>query len=129
MPKAGLNSETRIFDVQLLGPTIVLTPLGNLNELEYSQIDKAAAQMLRLLSQDQSRNIVLDFHRTDYYGSTALGFFLKLWKRVKMRHGHMAFCNVSPHELEILRITRLDKFWPICSSRAEALRVISQEDG
>ena len=67
---------------------------------------------------------MLDFHKTDYYGSTALGFFLKLWTRARKRNGRMAFCNVSAHEKEILQATRLDHVWPICSSRREALEAV-----
>ncbi len=33
----------------------------------------------------------------------------------------MAFCNVSSHEQEVLRLTRLDTLWPICSTREQAL--------
>jgi hypothetical protein len=31
------------------------------------------------------KNVVLDFHKTDYYGVTALGFFVKLWKKVMQK--------------------------------------------
>jgi anti-anti-sigma factor len=70
------------------------------------------------------RNILLDFEGTDYYGSTALGLFLKLWKRVRSLDGNMAFCNVSEHEREVLRLTRLDSLWPICGTREEALETL-----
>jgi anti-anti-sigma factor len=66
----------------------------------------------------------LDFHKTGYYGSTALGFFVKLWKKVSKRKGRMVFCNVSDHEKEILQITKLDQLWPICSSKIEVLRAV-----
>ncbi len=61
---------------------------------------------------------------TDYYGSTALGFFLKLWKRIRSVDGKMAFCNVSPYEQEVLRLTRLDTLWPICGTREDALQCL-----
>jgi anti-anti-sigma regulatory factor len=66
----------------------------------------------------------MDFCKTDYYGSTALGFFMKLWKRVKTQNGRMAFCNVSGHEKYILTVMNLDSLWPICSTRAEALAAV-----
>ena len=70
------------------------------------------------------KNVVIDFRRTDYYGSTALAFLVKRWQKVSRQKGHMAFCNVSDHEREVLRITSLDHCRPICSSRAEALEVV-----
>jgi anti-anti-sigma factor len=94
--------------------------------MEYQRIEEGARKILVLLNGIGIKNVVLDFHKTDYYGSTALGFFLKLWKRVRNRNGRMAFCNVSDHENEILRITKLDHLWLICSSRVEALEAVRE---
>jgi stage II sporulation protein AA (anti-sigma F factor antagonist) len=113
-----------VFEVQQTGQTLIVTPLVDLREFDYGQIEKEAADVLDQLAQTQARNVILDFHRTDYYGSTALGFFVRLWKRVRQRGGRMAFCNVSAHEKEILEVTSLDRLWPICSSREEALRAV-----
>jgi hypothetical protein len=33
----------------------------------------------------------------------------------------MAFCNLSEHEREVLTVTNLDRLWPVCGTRAEAL--------
>ncbi len=54
----------------------------------------------------------------------ALGFFIKLWKRVRSVDGQFAFCEVSEHEREVLELTRLDSLWSICPTRAEALAVV-----
>jgi CPA1 family monovalent cation:H+ antiporter len=70
------------------------------------------------------KNVVIDFHRTDYYASTALIFFMRLWTRVKRGNGLMAFCNLSDHEKEILQVTKLDRLWPICESREQALQAV-----
>jgi hypothetical protein len=53
-----------------------------------------------------------------------MGFFARLWRRVCERGGRMAFCNVSDHEREIMRVTRLDGLWPICPSRQEAIKAV-----
>jgi anti-anti-sigma factor len=114
-----------IFEIERDERTIIVTPLADLRELDYEQIEAGATEVLTLLNQPPVKNVIIDFHRTDSYGTTALGFFVKVWKRVKSGHGNMAFCNVSDHEMEILKITKLDNVWPICSSREEALRVIN----
>lgn len=110
-----------IFEIEQEDDTIIVVPTMNLQELDYQRIEEGARKILDLLNGTDTKAVVLDFHKTDYYGSTVLGFFLKLWKRVKSRNGRMAFCNVSDHEKEILRITGLDQLWPICSSRSKAL--------
>jgi anti-anti-sigma factor len=115
----------RNLEIEQEGETIIV-PVVDLRELDYRDIDEGARKVLDLLHGTGIKNVVLDFHKTDYYGSTALGFFLKLWKTVRRQHGRMAFCNVSEHEKEILQLTKLDHLWPICSSRSEALEAVKE---
>jgi anti-anti-sigma factor len=124
--KAGVEvaAITSAFVCQRDGDTLIVTPTMDLRELIYQQIEAGAADILRQLREGVVKNVVLDFHRTDYCGSTALGFFIKLWKRVTDCHGRMAFCNLSAHEREVLHVTKLDGLWPICSSRDQALAAV-----
>jgi anti-anti-sigma factor len=102
--------------------TLIIIPMVNLSELEY---DESATQAIYDQFHDATiKNVVFDFYRTDYFGSTALGFFVRVWKRVTMRNGRMAFANLSQHEAEILRVTKLDTHWAICASRADALAAV-----
>jgi anti-anti-sigma factor len=119
-----MTTPAGIFEIETAGPTIIVTPRTDLEELEYQEIEAGAAEILTLLQLPPFKKIIFGFHRTDTYGSAALGFFVKVWKRVKSGNGQMAFCNVSAHEMEILRITKLDHVWRICSSREEALRAL-----
>ena len=102
------------FQIEQLDQTVVLTPLINLGELEYERIETDGQVALDRLATAHVKNIVVDLAKTDYYGSSALGFFVRLWKRSRMQGGHMAFCNVSPHERQILEVTRLDTLWSVC---------------
>jgi len=113
-----------LFDVERDGDVLILIPTADLRESAYEALEAGASVIFDALSDRQVKGAVLDFHRTDYYGSTALGLFLRVWKRIRARGGRMAFCNVSEHEKEILTVTRLDTLWPICGSRAEALAAV-----
>ncbi len=124
MPHSSSTTTGRIFEMEQEGDTIIVTPTLDLQELDYERIQEEAAKILECLNGTGIKNVVLDFHKTDYYGSTALGFFVKLWKRVRMQGGRMAFCNVSDHEKDILKITNLDHLWRICPSRIEALEAV-----
>jgi anti-anti-sigma factor len=126
MTQAMLTAAEGIFEIERQGDTIIVVPTVDLRELEYQWVEAGAKDVLDLLSSGDIWNVILDFHRTDYYGSTALGFFLWLWKGVRARSGRMAFCNVSEHEKEILRITGLDRLWPLCASRSEALEAVGE---
>jgi anti-anti-sigma factor len=108
------------------GDTLVLVPTRNMGEFEFQQIDRESRDMLTALQEGRTRNVVIDCHETDFFGSTALGFFLKLWKRVCQHGGRMALCNLSEHEREVLQATRLDTLWIVRGTRAEALAAVRE---
>ncbi len=122
-----MNTPDDLFEIEREGDTLIVTPHTDLSEVDFGQIEEGAREILELLKNSYGTNLILDFRRTDYYGSTALGFFVKLWKWVCAHDGKMAVCNLSNHEREILAITRLDSLWPICASRDEALAVVHGE--
>jgi anti-anti-sigma regulatory factor len=113
-----------LFAIDREGETVIVTPLADLGALAYPQLEAGANELLGLLDHAPARNLVLDFHRGAYDGSTVLPFFLKLWMRVSQQSGRVAVCNVSDHEKDILRITQLDRLWPVCGSRGEALEAV-----
>jgi anti-anti-sigma factor len=115
-----------VFKIEEQGNVLILTPFRDLRELEFDAIEVGAESVMQLLGQKQAQHVVIDFHNTDYFGSTALGFFVKLWKRIRATGGEMVFCGLSDHEREVLRVTRLDTLWSICKTRAEALTLLSQ---
>ncbi|MCC6420756.1 MAG: STAS domain-containing protein [Gemmataceae bacterium] len=120
-----MNASDDVFAIEVDGDTLIVTPTRDLRELEYAHIEAGARSLLALVGSGP-RNLVMDFRSTDTYGSTALAFFVKLWKRVSARGGKMAFCNLSDHECEILAVTKLDHLWPIRASRADALATVRQ---
>jgi len=127
MTNSTLASAKGIFEIEQQDDTIIVVPTSDLRELDFQRIVAGGENIFDLLKGSDTKNVVLDFHKTDYYGSAALGWFVKLWKRVRGRDGRMAFCNLSEHEKEILQFTKLDHLWPICSSRQEAVDVVRGE--
>jgi anti-anti-sigma factor len=113
---------TGLFAVERLPDTLVVTPLADLGEFAYQGGESEAGQVYGLLNDPSVKHLVMDLERTAYFGSSAVEFFVRLWTRLRTRNGSMAFCNLSPQEEEILKLTNLDSLWPICGSREEALR-------
>ncbi len=113
------------FDFERDGATLIVTPSAELGELEFPEIEASAKEMLSLVEDGAVKNIIMDFKRTDHYGSTALGFFVKVWKRVRQRNGLLIFCNLSEHEREILQVTKLDALWPLCATLEDARKALS----
>jgi anti-anti-sigma factor len=122
-----MNTLKEVFEVEREGDTLIVTPAVDLCETEYAEIEEGGKEILELLRRSYGRNLVLDFHRTDYYGSSALGFLVRLWKRVRTQGGKMALCCLSDHERDILAATGLDGVWPVYASRDEALAAVRGE--
>jgi anti-anti-sigma factor len=112
------------FEIEREGDTLIVIPRFDLGDLAFEQIELGAGSVFEELSDATAANVVIDFSKTDYFGTTALGFFVELWKRVRDRSGRMAFCNTSEHEREILELTQLNGLWSICESREDAMRTV-----
>lgn len=119
-----------IFAIDCSDDVIIVTPGGNLGEFVVSLVEQDAETTLTTFQEKHDcRHVIIDFCHTDYFGSSALGLFVRLWKRVRERGGRMALCNLSEHEIEVLKITRLNEFWPICKTLGEAKAIVQKTDG
>ena len=112
------------FEIVHEDDVVIMTPVSDLRELDFGTTEKSASKVFDLLAEKKAKHVVIDLSKTDYYGSTALGFSVKLRKRVADQGGQMAICNISKHELEVLQVTRLDELWPICDSREAAIEAV-----
>jgi anti-anti-sigma factor len=113
-----------VFEVEQAEDTLIVVPAPGLDELAQQRLEAGTGEVLEALRGSPARNILLDFGRTDAFGSAALGLLLRLGGAARRRAGHLAFCNVSAAEQEILRVTSLDRLWPVYPSRAEALAAV-----
>ena len=118
---------TTLFEVERYDRTLIISPVRDLSELLYEQIESDSEEILKLLDRNHVDSVIIDLKQTDYYGSTALGFFLRLWKKVRTNGGHMAMCNVSDHEREILSLMRMEQLWSLCKDRNEAIQALEDE--
>ena len=114
-----------LFHVEQLDHTVVVTPLRNLTELGTDDLlDCDPGGAIRLLELRQARNVIIDCHHIDRCCSSAVGLFIRLWKRSQANLGRMAFCNVSPHMQQIVEILRLDAVWPAFGSLSDAVAYV-----
>lgn len=118
----------RVFEVERLGRVIVLNLRRGVQEIEFDEPPPDARDLLELVRKAEVDHVIVDCHDIDFLRSTALGFFVTVWKRVAARGGCMTFCHASAKAREILRATKLDRIWKICGSRAEAMEEVEQHD-
>jgi anti-anti-sigma factor len=111
---------------QIIGDTLLVTATKDLREFESYNIDVEGEEIVKMLDDPRLRNVVVDLTGTDYCGSSALNWFLRLDKKAHARNGQLIFVGLSSHEREILHVTKLDSRWTICPSRDEAFAKLSQ---
>ncbi len=122
------ESTSEYLKVECVNNVIVVTPSGDLGEFVVNTIGGDAERALKKFQEThECRHVVIDFCHTDYFGSSALGLFVRLWKRARERGGRMALCNLSEHEIEVLKVVRLNELWAICDSLEDAKSVVLAE--
>jgi anti-anti-sigma factor len=116
---------TRVLEVEYQCGAIILTPQTNLGEFRWLELEFEREGLVNLLDNSGTKNVVIDFHALDYFGSTALALIVRLGELVNKRDGCMVLCNLSDHALEILEATNLTNRWLMVDSKEAALDALA----
>ena len=116
-----MDQSSHIFEVAVEGNSVLVTPKSCLTEFDFAQIELEGKRVVQWLQDRGESNILLDLSHSDYFGSSAVGFFMKLWKWARLKQGKMVVTNASPHALELIRLIQADKLWHLSADRAEGL--------
>ena len=88
------------------------------------EIDMATAEPLRqaLLTAEGKgcRHLVVDLTQVDFLDSTGLGALVGCLRRQREAGGDLSLAVTHPHLLKVLRVTNLDRVFPIYPSAAAA---------
>lgn len=122
-----MGTAANYFNIVRDGDTLIVSQTADLRESIFEAHHEATTGLLASLDEGTTRHVVWDFGNTQTVGSTALGFFVKLWKCVCERRGKMAFCNLSAYEKEILHVTKMDRLWPLCDTLEDAVRAVREQ--
>jgi len=120
------RDASRLLDFTVEGNAVVIVPRSDLRELDHMQIEEEIRAILAVIERGEANNVIVDFDRTNYFGSTAIGMFVRLTKRAKSQGGQFVVCNLSDVESEILRTAALDKIWLLSDTREDALRAVEE---
>ncbi len=97
--------------------TAILELHGEINGGADEALNKAFAQAMGLGTTD----ILLNFAGVDYINSTGIALIVGLLAQARKSGRRMLTSGLSPHYVEIFRITRLSDFMSIHSDEATAL--------
>ncbi|MEK6236105.1 MAG: STAS domain-containing protein [Planctomycetales bacterium] len=117
---------TKIFELEQDGEIVIVVPQIDMGEFGYLELEKDAQVILDQLAQSPPKHLVLDFHKTEYFGSTALSLFVRMWRLVSKNEGQMLLCSLSQAEQDILKSTRLSQIWTVFPDRETTLQAVRE---
>ena len=122
------NSHTTAqFGVENESGVWLVTPLGDLASMNWSELPATAGDILGEAADTTCPQVVFDLTGRAYFGSYFLGILVRCWKHISSHDGSLALCGVSETGREVLEITSLDTLWDIYPSRAAAIKAMKDE--
>jgi anti-sigma B factor antagonist len=118
-----MSEQSRIEVSQLSGSagnvTVALVLDRRLQE--QGVIQELAAELDTLLSDNASKNVLLNLSRVDFISSAALNRLITYNNRIRKGGGQLKLSNLKPQIEEVFAITRLNKHFDIRSDESAAL--------
>ena len=115
----------RVFQVESLGQTLVVLPLGPAINYLYKDVHAESNGLLEEFSANQHVNTIVDLSKVDYVDSIIIGALIRLLQKARMAGGQAVFCSASDNMKDILSCIKIGTLWPLFSTRDEALAAVN----
>jgi anti-anti-sigma factor len=102
------------------GPDCLLVKVGK-PQVDQREMPPLGDAVQSLLEVNLTYRLVLELDQIDSLSSDLIGQLLSLDKWIRVHHGMMRLCGLSPHNLEVLRRCCLDSYLPVYQDRLEAV--------
>lgn len=109
--------DNGMISVRDMGSTRVVVLSGTVDLHHTPQIHRALVDAC----DDQPPRLVVNLERVAYIDSSGIGTLVEVYRRVKAYDGQLVLCGLSERVRGVFEITKLDKFFTIHKSEAEAL--------
>lgn len=101
--------------------TVVVFGPGQ-RHLDEVGLEAIGNQLIEVAGAANPPKMVLDMTATEFFGSSFIEVLFRVWKRLKAQpDARFAICGLQEYCREVLEITHLDKLWPLCATREEAV--------
>lgn len=101
----------------------VVKPKGDLTARAESEFAEAVHQ---LLGRDEPR-VVIDLSEVGMVNSSTLGDLVKLTAQANTLGGRIILANPPPFVSDVLKTTKLDKFFDVAASSADAVATLAKQ--
>ena len=90
--------------------------------MDSRELDTLAEDLYRLVDEQDSRRLLLDFGKVQFISSRAIGILANLHRATaRLKGGLLVLCNCSPNLMQLLKIVKFDKLIPIKATQEDAI--------
>jgi len=111
------DNENCVKEVREKGSAIVVVLTGTVDMHHTPEVHKALIAACNL----KPERLVINLEKVTYMDSSGIGTLVEVFRRVNAYHGKLGLCGLNDRVYSVFEITRLDKFFKIYESEAEAL--------
>lgn len=117
-------STAKVFKLECEADTLIVTALRQISELAEEYVADELQAVHQQVEEAKSKNVVFDLAAIRMVNSAVLEILISIRKQAVSKGGRMLLCNVSPINLQTLKIARIDELCTIHPSRETALQAI-----
>jgi anti-anti-sigma factor len=90
---------------------------GKINSLMAPEFEKALEEAI----QGEPKHLIVNLKDVDYLSSAGLRTILRIAKRLEKNNKKLAFVGAQELVAEVIRLTGVDRVFPLCSTTQEAV--------
>jgi anti-anti-sigma regulatory factor len=113
--------HNKVFKLERDDDVLIVIPQGDAHGFRYHEVHLESNATLQVLDDPSLRHVIIDFGSEHVLGSIMISVVIKICRKVGTRGGKAAFCNANPDMLDVLHTMNLDRLWPYCPTREDAL--------
>jgi anti-anti-sigma factor len=128
-----MSQVRQVFEFEQQGEILVVMAQGPFMEFRDNDIRNAYNEAYRLLSLPETKHLLVDFSKLDYFGSTFVGILIRLAKKARSNGGQAVLCHLTDNMREMLKTlmllenTKADCFWVPYPTRTAAMDALTAE--
>ncbi len=98
---------------------------------EYDALDETTFQqardtVVRAADHAEPARLLVDMAQTVYISSSFMELLFRAWKRIRQREGRFAVCCPNAFCSEVLRVSRVDRLFPVLETRQAGLNELNK---
>jgi anti-sigma B factor antagonist len=109
------------FESKKEGDIILVKPLSK--KIDAASSKEFKGSMVDLINQGNNF-CLLNLSQVDFIDSSGLGAIISILKNLRLNKGNIVICEIKAPVLNLLKLTRMDQVFDICSNEKDGLALL-----